>query len=57
MTVFTYTCEDTIEQRIDDIISSKQALFDAVVDDVSIDLSVRLTAEELFGLFSLDPPS
>jgi hypothetical protein len=27
-TVFTYTCEATIEQRIDEIISGKQTLFD-----------------------------
>jgi SNF2 family DNA or RNA helicase len=56
VTVFTYTSEGTIEQRIDEIISAKQALFDEVVDDVSIDLGSRLSAQELFGLFDLSPP-
>ena len=56
VTVFTYTCEDTIEQRIDEIISAKQAIFDEVVDDVSIDLGTQLRANELFGLFDLDRP-
>jgi SNF2 family DNA or RNA helicase len=54
VTVFTYTCVDTIEQRIDEIISGKQALFDEIVDDVSIDLGAKLSADELFGLFDLD---
>jgi SNF2 family DNA or RNA helicase len=57
VTVFTYTCEGTIEQRIDEILSAKQALFDEVVDDVSIDLGTRLNADELFGLFGLAAPT
>ncbi len=54
--VYKYTCEDTIEERIDQILQEKQKLFDDVVDDVSIDLGTRLSAEELFGLFGLAPP-
>ena len=54
--VYTYTCEGTIEERIDDILRSKQRLFDEIVDDVSIDLRSALTREELFGLFGLSPP-
>ena len=57
VTVFTYTSDGTIEQRIDEIISAKQALFDEVVDDVSIDLGARLNAAELFGLFGLPAPT
>lgn len=54
--VYSYICEGTIEQRIDDILCRKQRLFDEVVDDVSIDLRTALTSEELFGLFGLKPP-
>ena len=53
--VFKYSCVNTIEERIDRILEQKQALFDELVDDVSIDLSKVLTARELFGLFGLDP--
>jgi len=54
--VYQYVCEATIEERIDQILQEKQLLFDEVVDDVSIDLKTRLSAEELFGLFGLTPP-
>jgi len=54
--VYQYTCENTIEERIEQILIEKQALFNELVDDVSIDLKSRLTAEELFGLFGLAPP-
>jgi SNF2 family DNA or RNA helicase len=56
VTVYKYVCEDTIEERIDRILRAKQALFDELVDDVSIDLRTRLSREELFGLFDLEPP-
>jgi len=55
--VYKYTCEGTIEERIDRILREKQSLFDEIVDDVSIDLKARLSAEELFGLFNLTPPT
>ena len=48
-----YSCTGTIEERIDEILQRKQALFDELVDDVSLDLSVRMTREELLGLFGL----
>ena len=54
--VYKYTCEDTIEERIDQILRDKQMLFDELVDDVSIDLGARLTQEDLFALFDLKPP-
>ena len=55
--VYKYICEGTIEERIDQILQEKQLLFDEIVDDVSLDLKARLTAEELFGLFGLTPPT
>lgn len=56
VTVFNYTCEGTIEQRIDQILKTKQALFDEIVDDVSMDLAASLDADELFGIFDLERP-
>lgn len=54
--VYKYTCEETIEEKIDQILQEKQLLFDELVDDVSIDLKSKLTSEELFGLFGLVLP-
>ena len=54
--VFKYSCIDTIEERIDRILESKQELFDQLVDDVTIDLGKSLSAHELFGLFGLEDP-
>jgi HJR/Mrr/RecB family endonuclease len=55
--VYKYTCEGTIEERIEQILQRKQLLFDEIVDDVSIDLKAHLSAEELFSLFGLTPPA
>ncbi len=54
--VFKYSCIDTIEERIDAILKQKQGLFDELVDDVSMDLSATLSADQLFGLFGLQRP-
>ena len=54
--VYTYTCSNTIEERIAALLEAKQRLFDMVVDQVSMDLDRVLSAEELFGLFGLRPP-
>ena len=51
--VVKYTCADTIEERIEQILVRKQALFDELVDDVSLDLATRLSRDELLGLFEL----
>ena len=51
--VFKYSCADTIEARIDEILERKQGIFDQLVDDVSLDLSAQLSRDELFGLFNL----
>jgi hypothetical protein len=54
--VYIYTCEDTVEERIERVLQQKQALFEELIDDVSIDLQSNLTTEELFALFGLTPP-
>ena len=51
--VIKYTCQDTIEERIDRILERKQALFDRLVDNVSLDPTTRMSREELLGLFGL----
>jgi SNF2 family DNA or RNA helicase len=56
VTVYTYVCENTIEERIERVLEGKRLLFDELVDDVSLDLAATLTSEELFDLFDLDPP-
>lgn len=51
--VFKYSCVGTIEERIDEVLRRKRELFDELVDDVSLDLSLRMSQDELFGLFGL----
>ena len=52
--VIKYSCSGTIEERIDEILERKQALFDELIDDVSLDLSTRMSRDELLGLFGLE---
>ncbi len=52
--VTKYSCVNTIEERIDEILRQKQALFDQLVDDVTLNLSARLSKDELLGLFGLN---
>ena len=54
VSVFKYSCAGTIEERIDEILESKQRLFDEMVDDVSVDLGARLSLEDLHRLFGLE---
>ena len=51
--VFKYTCYETIEARIEEILRRKRKLFDDVVDDVSLDVSSRFSQAELLELFGL----
>ncbi len=53
LNVIKYICADTIEARIDRILEEKQQLFDELVDDVTLDLSIRLNRKELLGLFNI----
>ena len=52
--VIKYSCAGTIEERIDRILESKQQMFNRLVDDVSLDLSAQMSAQELFSLFGLE---
>lgn len=54
--VYRYVCLDTIEERIENILEQKRQLFDETVDDVSLNLAVRLTEKELYSLLGLAPP-
>ena len=51
--VIKYVCENTVEERIDRILDRKRALFDRLIDDVSIDLSSCIERTELMELFGL----
>jgi len=55
--VYTYTCEQTIEERIELVLERKRRLFQDVVDDVTLDLASVLSSTELFGLFGLSAPA
>ena len=55
--VYTYTCIDTIEERIESTLAAKQALFDEVVDATSIDLHSAFNLQELLALFGLQQNS
>lgn len=54
VTVIKYTCLNTIEERIEQILAEKQLLFDEFVDDVSFDLANRLTRDDLLRIVKLD---
>lgn len=56
VTVYTYVCAGTIEERIEQILREKQQLFDEVVDGALDASTGPLTASEVFGLFNLKPP-
>jgi SNF2 family DNA or RNA helicase len=55
--VYTYLMAETIEQRIDEILKSKEELFTELVDRTSLDLGRLLTKREIFGLIGLEPPT
>ena len=58
-TVFVYDIftNDTIEDRIYQLLAGKQYLFDTIIDDLSVQhIQDSLTDDDLFGLFDLKPP-
>jgi len=55
--VYAYTCEQTIEERIEVVLRRKRRLFEDIVDDVTLDLATVLSSTELFGLFGLPAPA
>jgi SNF2 family DNA or RNA helicase len=56
VTVYAYICRGTIEERIQEILTAKGALFRQWIDDVSIPRQSALTEKEIFGLVGLDAP-
>jgi len=56
VTVYSYTCLDTIEERIEQILEGKRKLFQLLVDEVSLDPRHFLSQGELFGLLGLPSP-
>lgn len=56
VTIFRYICANTIEERIDATLKSKRKLFTDLIDDVTLDITHALSAEDLFQLFGLPPP-
>jgi SNF2 family DNA or RNA helicase len=54
VTVTRFLALDTIEERIQDILERKRALFDAVFHDDIAAPSAGLSREEIFSLFNLD---
>jgi hypothetical protein len=56
VTVYNYTTLDSIEERIEEILERKRALFAAVVDQVSLDVRKLLSPAELYGLLGLSAP-
>ena len=51
--VYSYTLEASVEERIAEILRSKQDLFDEIVEGASISIQRNLTADEVFGLLGL----
>jgi SNF2 family DNA or RNA helicase len=49
VTVYTYICLETVEERIEQILATKRELFAAIVDES--DLPKTLTAREILGLW------
>jgi SNF2 family DNA or RNA helicase len=45
--VFAYLCADTIEERIDEILTEKRALFADLVDGVTTNALARLDLDSL----------
>ena len=56
VTIFRYICAGTIEERIDATLKAKRKLFADLVDDVTLDITHALSADELFQLFGLSSP-
>jgi SNF2 family DNA or RNA helicase len=55
--VYTYTCEQTVEERIEMVLRRKRRLFQDIVDEVTLDLESVLSSAELFTLFGLPAPT
>jgi len=56
VTVSRFLMLDTIEQRINEILEEKRALFDTIFSDAMPQAHLGLTQQEIFGLFKLRSP-
>ncbi|MBI1901106.1 MAG: DEAD/DEAH box helicase [Planctomycetia bacterium] len=56
VTVSRYLSPDTIEQRIDEVLSEKRQLFETIFQGDAARRDLGLTQEEIFGLFRLKGP-
>ena len=57
VTVTRYVSVNTIEEKIDRILSEKRMLSEAILSDAQgLEYSPRLTQEDIFGLFNLKTP-
>ena len=54
--VYAYALEDSVEERIVQILRDKRLLFEDVVEGAGIHLETSLTQEELFGMVGLRAP-
>jgi len=54
--VYVYTCQDTIEERVEQILRDKRRLFAELVDDVSLDPAAPLNDADLYALIGLAAP-
>lgn len=54
--VYAYALEDSVEERIVQILRDKRLLFEDVVEGAGIHLETSLTQEELFGVVGLRAP-
>ncbi len=57
VTVTRFLTQDTIEQRIDQILREKREIFDTMFTDVEPRHNLGLTQQEIFGLFQLRSPN
>jgi SNF2 family DNA or RNA helicase len=53
VTIFRYTCINTIEERIDAKLRKKREMFQEFVDDAQLDIAASLNESEIFDLFGL----
>jgi SNF2 family DNA or RNA helicase len=56
VTVTRFLSVNTIEQRINEVLEQKRALFDAVFSETMTPASTGLSREEIFALFDLRVP-
>lgn len=55
VTVTRFLAQDTIEQRIDQVLREKREIFDTIFTD-ALPQNIGLTQQEIFGLFKLRSP-